>query len=681
MSTISSTLALEDQMSAVLASITNAMTGTTSATNDLVQKIEQLSSVFSPVATDAETAGDAVDQMNQSLADTSVVAQDAADPIDAVVDSMSAAEAAINTTSQAVDDVSSSAQSATESITDTEDALQVINQATTNTSAAMQSTSSSILAVENALQKAYDAMNIASQSAANYQSELDRITEAMDRNEAKIHELNAAQELAYSEKRQSVIDKLIAAQDKLNGTYGRTEVALMKANAAYGQQKSKVEQLDQKIKEMSGSKEAEEWNKEMLKSERQLAKIQDGLSGIAQKIKGAANPFGGWLSKAAGVYSTMRLINRITNAIKGSVVSVLDATGKWGTTTDGTATVMNKFNQSIEKSQKAIGDQLLPLMAIGSEMAANAFDWMAQKAVTAVTWINENIDKVVMGLTILSVFVLAAAAIWAASWALANLPLLLIIGLIAAASSALVDAGVTVTDVLSVAGAGFGVLYGVIDNVVTLAWNAIASFVNFIGNAFKDPIGAVKVLFYDMSIGVLEVVDGMVKAIIDLISIIPGVSSDIGSGVSGYLESKIEELGAARDAAKEAMGWEEFVAPREYKDISDTMNEFSEKFAGIGDKLGGIGDKLTNFDLSKYTAAGPGGGKALKTTGEVKISGEDIKLLMDLATIDYQVTYQTLTPQLSLNIDTIRETVDVNYVVEEIAAVLEEAADSRVVLA
>jgi len=651
MSTINSVLSLTDRMSQPLVEITEKMNLLQQAMTAIA--LTEVEGGFEQAAAAISVVEQAVDEASQALMETATEAQTAADSVAAAASSMSTAESAANSAAQAIEDTGESVREA----------------------------SSAVMTVENALQKSNDAMNIASQSAANYQSELDRITEAMDRNEAKIHELNAAQELAYSEKRQSVIDKLIAAQDKLNGTYGRTEVALMKANAAYGQQKSKVEQLEQKIKEMSGSKEAEEWNKEMLKSERQLAKIQDGLSGIAQKIKGAANPFGGWLSKAAGVYSTMRLINRITNAIKGSVVSVLDATGKWGTTTDGTATVMNKFNQSIEKSQKAIGDQLLPLMAIGSEMAANAFDWMAQKAVTAVTWINENIDKVVMGLTILSVFVLAAAAIWAASWALANLPLLLIIGLIAAASSALIDAGVTVTEVLSVAGAGFGALYAVVDNVVTLAWNAIASFVNFIGNAFKDPIGAVKVLFYDMSIGVIEVVDGMVTAILNLIKIIPGVSSDIGSGVSGYLQSKVEELGIAREAAKEAMNWEEFVAPREYKDIGDTMNEFSEKFAGIGDKLGGIGDKLTNFDLSKYTAAGPGGGKALKTTGEVKISGEDIKLLMDLATIDYQVTYQTLTPQLSLNIDTIRETVDVNYVVEEIAAVLEEAADSRVVLA
>lgn len=97
--------------------------------------------------------------------------------------------------------------------------------------------------------------------------------------------------------------------------------------------------------------------------------------------------------------------------------------------------------------------------------------------------------------------------------------------------------------------------------------------------------------------------------------------------------------------------------------------------AAIGASVGGIESTLDDLK------SGSGSGSALKTTGDVNISGEDIKMLLDLAAMGYQVHYQTLTPQLSLNIDTIRENVDVDYVIQEITTAITEVAESRVVLA
>lgn len=53
--------------------------------------------------------------------------------------------------------------------------------------------------------------------------------------------------------------------------------------------------------------------------------------------------------------------------------------------------------------------------------------------------------------------------------------------------------------------------------------NGFAAFVNFLGNAFNDPITAIDVLFYDMSITILKYVQNVAQGLEGLINMIPGV--------------------------------------------------------------------------------------------------------------------------------------------------------------
>ena len=72
------------------------------------------------------------------------------------------------------------------------------------------------------------------------------------------------------------------------------------------------------------------------------------------------------------------------------------------------------------------------------------------------------------------------------------------------------------------------------------------------------------------------------------------------------------------------------------------------------------------------------GGKALnvKNSEPVKIDGEDIKMLLELSTRDYQPIYQTLTPQLVVSDVTVRETADINQVIGVMADWIEEVSES-----
>lgn len=143
---------------------------------------------------------------------------------------------------------------------------------------------------------------------------------------------------------------------------------------------------------------------------------------------------------------------------------------------------------------------------------------------------------------------------------------------------------------------------------------------------------------------------------------------------------------------------------------TSAAGRFTSAAAGEGGELGSIYDQLSEqqaiisegySDLDYYlenmlkqqqivaefgdtfdgTVSGSGSGAAVKTTSDdLDIFGENIKLLLDLATRGYfEVTYQTLTPQISVSVDTVRETADIDQIIEVIAVEVEEMAEASLV--
>lgn len=80
----------------------------------------------------------------------------------------------------------------------------------------------------------------------------------------------------------------------------------------------------------------------------------------------------------------------------------------------------------------------------------------------------------------------------------------------------------------------------------------------------------------------------------------------------------------------------------------------------------------------KDVTTGNGGGKAVKTTTDDDLlSDDDIKLLMDVATRDYKLNYQAITPNITVTFGDVRETADIDQVVSQITDRLEEVCEAN----
>ena len=178
----------------------------------------------------------------------------------------------------------------------------------------------------------------------------------------------------------------------------------------------------------------------------------------------------------------------------------------------------------------------------------------------------------------------------------------------------------------------------IINTFIVPAWNGIASFVNFMGNVFNDPVAAVKVLFYDMCLTIIGYIMNMANAIEAVINKIPGVTVDITSG----LDDLYSQLEKAQQSVKDESGWVEYVQKMDYVDY--------EKAWDAGYSFGeGIDDSIANFDpsnlfntnipdpgdygnLGDYGAdIGDIAGNTGKMADSMEITEEDLKYLRDIA--------------------------------------------------
>lgn len=652
MSTISSTLALQDRMSPAFSAITKAMSSTLMVIQSIAPKTEQLGPEFAAAAADVKLAEIAVNQMNQELQKTPTATQAATTGIVNVESAVSGiiqelqgissatqqaatslsaiekAQSGIISTEKAIDEINQSLVNASQSSQETIGAISGVESALQRESETAYEVSSATMTIENAIHKANDAMNIAASNAENYKSKLEQIVEAMDKNEAAVIKLEKQQEKTFSDKRQTEIEKLIAKQDKLNESYSKTEISLMKANATYEQQKSKVEQLNQKLFETANKNE-------------QIQKQGDSMK----------SPFDKWAIRITGVNSALRLARRILRTISNGFNAVMNATEEW----EG---VMRKFNERTGEAKATIGEELLPLAAIASDLFSQAFDWIAQKAVVGIQWIKENIGLVTNAIALAITFALIAAA----AFAIANAPAFALIGIVILIAKALTDMGFTAEDILGAIGGAIGGLAAIIQNIFIFLYNhIIAPFAELFANFLDDPIGSIMRALADMADGVLLILEKIASGI-DWI-----FGSNLAEAVSGWrsgLQGIVEEKYGAGAITVERMA---------YKDIGEYISSGEQFGVGIGEKLTGIGDTLENFDLSKYSTPD----NTLKTTSEVKIDSEDLQMLLDISTRGFfDVTYQTLTPQIAVNIDTIRETANVDQLMDALTDVVVDTAGS-----
>ena len=306
-----------------------------------------------------------------------------------------------------------------------------------------------------------------------------------------------------------------------------------------------------------------------------------------------------------------------------------------------------------------------------------------QPVLTAINWLANNLDvigPIVLGVaSAFAIFLIAAnwikictsatnalasaqkmlAAVTAAGWAIPLIAIVLVItaiyGLVAIYNKV---TGSTVSATGIIAGAFFTLAAFVLNNSIVPLQRGFATFVNFIGNVFNDPITAIKVAFYDLALTVLGYIRSMAGGIESLINAIPGVEVNLTSGI----DSLYSTLEKNREAAIEAGSYKEFIKPMEYFDLSESFKSGyswgSNLFSGLSDFFGGSSSGSSSAISGSIPAFNDISGKLSDISGSVDnieksvdMSKEDLQALVDVAERKYvnQINLTAQTPVINVS--------------------------------
>lgn len=240
-----------------------------------------------------------------------------------------------------------------------------------------------------------------------------------------------------------------------------------------------------------------------------------------------------------------------------------------------------------------------------------------------------------------------------------------------------------------IANSGFGVICGgvmvvigffknlglAVANIALGIWEALCACGENIWAVFHNVFCDLQYLWY----GFLKVVMDVVKGVVDVLNFIPFVNIDTGGLVA-----------ASQDYAnKQAEAQNSKTA---YKDVGEAFNKGASTFDAFSDGwvedafqsgaawgdgvVDGINSMLDGFNTDVDTNALMGDlnvptGTAddpihTNVDNDINIADEDLQLMRDVAEARYVQNFVTLTPTVQVSGNTINEKVDVDYVVNEI---------------
>lgn len=240
----------------------------------------------------------------------------------------------------------------------------------------------------------------------------------------------------------------------------------------------------------------------------------------------------------------------------------------------------------------------------------------------------------------------------------------------------------------------------------TVAYAMIWLWDNVKLNMMKAAL-AIKTAWYGLQIGIqsicagiLLIIQNMVNGAIDLIN---GMISALNA-IPGVNINTVEKKTFGTEAVNKAVANTATKAQdllNDYNNIKSTKAEMdatrsdrtknrkkvsvknllgdSLKSAGAGGSdLGDVNWKDLNNTVGNSNSGKGGSGKAVKTTSTDNnlLGDDDIKLLLDIATRDYKLTYQQITPNVTVTFGDIRETANVDDVLDAVADKLEEIYDA-----
>ncbi|WP_312044023.1 hypothetical protein [Anaerotignum sp.] len=316
----------------------------------------------------------------------------------------------------------------------------------------------------------------------------------------------------------------------------------------------------------------------------------------------------------------------------------------------GTAVAMNLYNLAMDAGKVA------QVLQAGATLIGTAFNGAWTTSVFAQTAAQEGLNTALLTCPI--------------TWII--IAIILLVAIIYAAVAAINKfTGSSISATGIIAGA-FGVLGASIFNSFAFLWNIISIFVNFLHNAFQDPIAAIKVLFYDLAICVLKKLKTIADAIGEVFHKITGKDLQLFSD----LDTMISDLESKSQGIKDEAGFKDVMHTLDYKDYSGAFSNMYDMGEGLensssifgGDTAGdgGMDQLLQN---TANTAANTGA-----MTDNMEISQEDIRYLRDISERDAINRFTTAQVSVDFkNEATINSDMDIDGVMNKFTDVLREA--------
>lgn len=488
--------------------------------------------------------------------------------------------------------------------------------------------------------------------------------------------------------------KIFAAADRAKGSYSSMADAVAKLQLNAGDQfKSNDEaiaftELLQKSFKISGASTAEKESGTLQLTQAMGAgKLQgDEFRSIMENAPMVADAIAKYTGKSKGELKEMSSEGEITaDIIKNAMFAASDdINDKFAKMPYTFADIWNKIKNGGTQAFSELSEKINNL--INTDDFQNSVDALiggltviADVAGTAIDLIVNGLDTILPILAIISGVYLAVmiTKLWAmippllaqaAGWLTVYWPILVVIAAIGLAIVAARQLGASWEDIISVVGGIIGVFITYAYNEFVRLWNVVAAFINFFGNAFRNPLAAVRTLFYDLAVNAIGFIEQIAKGIETLINKIPGVQIDIVSKLTGIKDVIADESAKI----KEENGFVEFVKTKDYMDYSEGYtigsNFATDTYDTIADKLNGIAGLLDGSNAVTVEGTGSNGNV------NVDMDDEDIQYLRDIAERDYinKFSTATLAPNVSISFGNVTKEADADQVAGRIRKILQE---------
>ena len=236
---------------------------------------------------------------------------------------------------------------------------------------------------------------------------------------------------------------------------------------------------------------------------------------------------------------------------------------------------------------------------------------------------------------------------------------------------------------LAVAAAFIGNLFVALINMVidifVVLWNFIAAFVNFFGDVFTDPIGAIARLFFDL----VDCILGLLQTLAEAIDTIFG--SSLADSVQGWRDDLggwvDDTFGKGNEIMATVSGEQWHVDRFDYGDAWDAGVKLGDGLAksisdfSKDDLLGNMPGDYTGYDTSQIPSnIADTAGNTEKVADSLEITSEDLKYLRDIAETEVINRFTTAEIKVEMtNNNNVNSDMDLDGMVDYLANGVNEA--------